>query len=80
MVSKVRKFVPVVIAGALCATAAFAQSEPPPEMGDVSWPIEPTSVASTIAIAGGVMLGLVFSTGIGFFLARKLFSKIKGAV
>lgn len=67
----------VVGAGAL-ASSALAGG--PPAMDPVTFPIDPESVGTAIATAGGAILLIVFAVGIGFMLVKKLKKRLTSSV
>jgi hypothetical protein len=68
------KFVSAVSALSLTALAA-AQSEGPPDMPAIEFPVDTDSVISGFLAAGGVILLAVIAIGLPFALARKLIAR-----
>lgn len=71
------RFRPLAFVAAIAGTAmsALAQSGPP-AMGDVDFPVSPSSIGEKIAAAGAVILLIVFATAVGFILVKRLFSML----
>lgn len=75
VVSVNRKSLVVGVGSSLVlASAALAGT---PTMPTVTFPVTPASIATAIAAAGATILLLVFSTGIGFSLVKKLYGWLK---
>jgi hypothetical protein len=49
-------------------------------MDAITFPIEPESLGSVIAVAGGTMLVILFGIAIGFALVKRLKSRLTKAV
>ena len=76
------KLVTAVMVGtsAVLATSASAQVDVPPDLGEIVWPINLTSIATSVAAAGATMIGLWAIYKIGFKLVRKFISRMGSAV
>ena len=76
------KLVTAVMVGtsAVLATSASAQVDVPPDLGDIVWHINLTSIATSVAAAGATMIGLWAIYKIGFKLVRKFISRMGSAV
>lgn len=74
-------FVGVMIA-TTATTDVFAQVEPtdPAELGDIVFPIDLASIATTVAAAGATMIGLWAIYKIGFKFVRKFITRMGSAV
>lgn len=49
-------------------------------MDSVTFPIDPASIATAIAVAGGTIIVVGFGAGIGFFLLWRLYQRVGSAV
>jgi len=49
-------------------------------MPPVTFPMSPSSIGTEIFVGGAAILGVVFASGIGFYLIRTLFKRLKGAI
>lgn len=67
------------VVAASFAVPVLAQTGPPP-MDPVEFPLDPVSVGSELSGAAVVVLGIVFTIGLGFMLIKKLFRRLKGAI
>lgn len=74
---------PALMIGAVAVfgSNAFAQ-EPadPTELGDIVFPIDLASIATTVAAAGATMIGLWAVYKIGFKFVRKFITRMGSAV
>lgn len=70
----------VLALGSASSAMAGGGGGGPPSMPAIEFPVDIASVASAIAVAGGLILLAVFGVAVGFALAKKLMRRIKGAV
>jgi hypothetical protein len=72
----------VLVSGAALAatTLASAGGGGGLTMDAITFPIEPESLGTAIAVAGGTMLVILFGVGIGFALVKALRGKLTKAV
>lgn len=49
-------------------------------MPAVEFPIVPLSIADELLVAGALTVGLVCAFGLGFYLVRKLYKRLRGTV
>ena len=67
----------------LLATTASATGDTtpvPPDLGDIVWPIDLSSIATSVGAAGATMIGIWAIYKIGFRLVRKFISRMGAAV
>lgn len=71
----------VVGAGlAALVPVAAALADDTPTMGPISFPIQLTSIATSVAVAGGLVLIAYFGVKVGFALVKKLLTRLHRSV
>lgn len=72
--------VPAIVGASLLFTAQDALAQSTPVMPPVEFPMTPDSIADEIFAGGAIVIGLVFAFGLGFYLVRKLFKRLRGTI
>lgn len=60
--------------------AAAVWADDTPSMGAISFPIQLTSIATAVALAGGSVLIAYFGVKVGFALVKKLLARLHRSV